>query len=108
MDSKSLITDEIVELGARADFRYSSDFDERWEDLSPEYQADLKGDMRAALEAVAHLIAARALEETAQAWQRGEWADAPRSAEPIRERLDTAQYVTDWLRHRARVQVNQN
>ncbi|GAB3166945.1 hypothetical protein GCM10027059_26700 [Myceligenerans halotolerans] len=47
-------------------------------------------------------VAARALEATARAWQRGEWANAPRYADPARERIATAQHVTEWLRARAK------
>jgi hypothetical protein len=34
-------------------------------------------------------------------WQTGEWANAPRSADRIQERIANGQYVTDWLRARA-------
>lgn len=43
----------------------------------------------------------QALSETADAWQQGEWINAPRRADRVLERLATAQYVTDWLRSRA-------
>jgi len=45
--------------------------------------------------------AERALRETADAWQWGEWANAPRRADRVEERLANAQHVTDWLRARA-------
>jgi len=44
--------------------------------------------------------AARALQEAADKWQWGEWANAPRCADRVQERIANAQYVTDWLRER--------
>lgn len=41
------------------------------------------------------LLAAR------DAWQWGEWANAPRCADRVQERLANAQHVTDWLTARA-------
>jgi ribosomal protein L20A (L18A) len=46
-------------------------------------------------------IAARALEEAADTWQTGEWANAPRHANRVADRLGAAQHVSDWLRARA-------
>lgn len=45
--------------------------------------------------------ASKALNEAADAWQQGEWANAPRRAERISERIANGQYVADWLRARA-------
>jgi hypothetical protein len=42
-----------------------------------------------------------ALTQTADAWQWGEWANAPRRADRVEERIANAQFVTDWLRNRA-------
>lgn len=50
-------------------------------------------------------IARKTLEDAADDWQTGEWADAPRHADRITERLANAQYVTDWLRTRARTYI---
>lgn len=44
---------------------------------------------------------ADALEQITRRWQLKDWADAPRDADPVRERLANAQYVTKWLRTRA-------
>lgn len=41
-----------------------------------------------------------ALAEAADTWQWGAWADAPRCADRVQERLANAQYVTNWLRTR--------
>jgi hypothetical protein len=45
--------------------------------------------------------AAEALNQTADAWQWGAWADTPRHADRVADRIGAAQYVTDWLRARA-------
>lgn len=47
-------------------------------------------------------VAAQALEEAAGAWQRGDWAYAPRYADPVKERIANGQYVGEWLRARAK------
>jgi hypothetical protein len=44
----------------------------------------------------------RALSATADKWQWGAWADAPRCADQVKERIANAQFVTDWLRARAK------
>jgi len=46
-------------------------------------------------------VKAKSLREVADDWQMGEWADAPRRADPAAERIANAQYVADWLRRRA-------
>jgi len=46
-------------------------------------------------------IKATALREAADAWQTGQWADAPRRPDRVQERMANAQYVSDWLRRRA-------
>lgn len=46
-------------------------------------------------------VAARALDDAALTWQTGAWADVPRRADRVQERLATAQHVTNWLRGRA-------
>jgi hypothetical protein len=48
---------------------------------------------------------AEALREAAEAWQLGEWADAPRCADRVQERIANGQHVGDWLRARAN-QIN--
>jgi hypothetical protein len=48
---------------------------------------------------------AEALREAAEAWQRGEWASAPRCADRAQERIANGQHVTNWLRARAN-QIN--
>lgn len=45
--------------------------------------------------------AARALEEAADDWQRGEWANAPRRLDQVQERIANGQHVGDWIRARA-------
>lgn len=105
-----LITDEMVEAAARAVWNADpavAEGDWRgWDDdpakVSHDQERDvLRGEMRAALEAAAPLIAGRALSQAADDWQRGEWADAPRYADPAKERIANAQHVTDWLRARS-------
>lgn len=44
---------------------------------------------------------ARVLQEAADAWQRGEWANAPRRADRVQERIASGQHVGDWIRERA-------
>jgi phage terminase Nu1 subunit (DNA packaging protein) len=46
-------------------------------------------------------VAARALRQAADDWQTGEWANVPRHADRVADRLGAAQYVSDWLRARA-------
>ncbi|QTV79465.1 hypothetical protein [Microbacterium sp. NIBRBAC000506063] len=46
-------------------------------------------------------VAARTLEDAANAWTQGEWANTPRKAERAADRLSAAQYAGDWLRARA-------
>lgn len=58
-------------------------------------------DFAAWLEERLNRARAEALEQAASAWQLGEWADAPRCADRVQERLANAQHVTDWLRARA-------
>jgi hypothetical protein len=50
---------------------------------------------------IAAQAAADALNQAADAWQRGAWADTPRRADRIADRIGAAQFVTDWLRARA-------
>lgn len=54
------------------------------------------------------LIAARVLSEAADAWQSGEWANAPRRADRVQERIANGQHVTQWLRARAATQTEEN
>lgn len=52
----------------------------------------------------AHVIAAiqaQALREAADVWQRGAWADAPRRADRVQERIANGEHVSEWLRERA-------
>jgi hypothetical protein len=44
---------------------------------------------------------AEALLDAAQAWQTGQWADAPRRSNPVQERIANGKFVTDWLKDRA-------
>lgn len=44
---------------------------------------------------------AQALEEAADAWQTGGWADAPRYPDQVQERIAHGQFVTEWLGQRA-------
>lgn len=45
---------------------------------------------------------AAAIDAVADEWQWKAWASAPRLRSRVEERLATAQYVTDWLREKAR------
>lgn len=45
--------------------------------------------------------AEQSLRQAADDWQQGQWADAPRRADRVQERMANAQFVTDWLRARA-------
>jgi hypothetical protein len=57
--------------------------------------------VRGPLAAVLPMHEAAVLNAVADDWQRGAWADVPRSADRVRERLAVAQHVTNWLRARA-------
>ena len=46
-------------------------------------------------------VQATELEEAADAWQRGEWADAPRRADIVQDRIAAAEFVGAWIRRRA-------
>lgn len=46
-------------------------------------------------------VAARALREAADVWQRGEWANAPRRFDQVQERIANGKHVSEWLRERA-------
>lgn len=41
------------------------------------------------------------IQAIADQWQWGDWANAPRRADPVEERLANAQFVTNWLRTKA-------
>ncbi len=45
--------------------------------------------------------AADAVTAVADAWQWGGWANTPRRADRVADRIGAAQYVTEWLRARA-------
>ena len=48
---------------------------------------------------------ARALRDVADKWSQGQWADAPRRADRVQERIANAQHVGDWLRaHAAQIE----
>ena len=92
-----LITDEMVETAARAmDHAYNPE-------RHPILAAMFRDYARTAIEA-APQIAAAALRDAADAWQRGEWstitgpAKRPRQAPRI---LGIANAVTGWIRARA-------
>jgi hypothetical protein len=55
----------------------------------------------AALEQTVRDLIADELDAVAGKWQWGAWADMPRIADRVAERIAGAQYVTDWLRARA-------
>jgi phage terminase Nu1 subunit (DNA packaging protein) len=46
-------------------------------------------------------VAAKALRQAADDWQAGEWANVPRHADRVADRLGAAQHVSDWLRAEA-------
>ena len=46
---------------------------------------------------------ARALDEAADAWLHGEWADTPRHADRVADRMGASQFAGDWMRRRAAV-----
>lgn len=56
---------------------------------------------RHALAAVLSEVQAQALRDAADEWQTREWANVPRRADRVADRLGAAQYVCDWLRKRA-------
>jgi hypothetical protein len=101
-------TPETLEKGARALWdsqtrqpwqQVGDDEWPSWVDLAARDR--LRERARAVLDATAGDIAARALEEAADTWQTGEWANAPRHANRVADRLGAAQHVSDWLRARA-------
>lgn len=96
-----LITDAMVETAAAAQWHYDwphREFHREPDDLQDFY----RNSARAALEAVAPLIAAKALRDAADAWQTGGWADdIPKGATRPAVVLGMAQRATNWLRARA-------
>ncbi len=88
--SESLITDEMTGKARRA-FRAATPSSIILQGVDP---------MRAALEAVAPLIAAAALRDAAQVWGEGEWLEAF-SALPVEDDLSAVQANVQWLRDRA-------
>lgn len=102
-----LITDEMVERIARRRYEDHVRIDKypqnwpTWEDFHGVFKESVVAGARAEAEAIAPLIAGRALSLAADDWQRGEWADAPRYADRVKERLANAQHVTNWLRARS-------
>lgn len=70
--------------------------DAPWGDPHPQRIID------AALAAATPHIAAQALTKVADKWQRGAWADAPRCADRVQERIANGQWVHEWLRARAK------
>lgn len=46
-----------------------------------------------------------ALMDAKNAWQMGQWANAPRSRDQVQERIANAQFVTDWLKARAELEL---
>ena len=46
-----------------------------------------------------------ALMEAQEKWRGGDWANAPRRKNPIEERIANGQFVTDWLKERAELEL---
>ena len=59
------------------------------------------GELEAALDEAERRGAEKALRDAADIWQRGQWADAPRRADRVQERIANGQFVGNWLRARA-------
>lgn len=73
----------------------------RWSGYWSDYRAHVAAAVAPLIARERAAAAKEALQETAEAWQTGQWADAPRRADRVQERLANAQHVTDWLRDRA-------
>jgi len=46
-----------------------------------------------------------ALMEAQEKWRSGDWARAPRRKNPTEERIANGQFVTDWLKERAELEL---
>lgn len=53
------------------------------------------------VEALLREYGAAVLDEEADVWSRGAWADAPRHADRVQERIANGRHVGEWLRDRA-------
>lgn len=97
------VPDALVEKAARArwDAEPTTGLFKRYDDLDDHTRELLDNAERHALAAVLPEIRAQALNDAANDWQRGEWANAPRRANQVQERIANGQYVGDWLRDRA-------
>lgn len=67
----------------------------------PQMVADARNLARHALAAVLPEYGATVLRDAADEWQTREWANVPRHADRVADRLGAAQHVCDWLRTRA-------
>lgn len=97
------ITDAMVEAAAKAldDHEFPG---EGWESESSSglWRSVCRDRARATLEAVAQLIAAKALRDAADAWQAGEWSESmPHGTSRLALILGMAQRAANWLRARA-------
>ena len=104
------VTDEMVETAARAAFRdgfmrHAPEYENReLSDYDDGIRESWRVVARAALEAAAPAIAATALRDAADTWQRGEWSTITEPAkrpEQAPRVLGIAGAVTDWIRARA-------
>lgn len=93
------VSDEAIELAASA-----IDASGLWPRPDEAVQGYAERVAQTALLAALPILRAQwaeeVLTETADTWQCGEWANAPRCPDRVQERIANAQHVTDWLRAR--------
>ena len=101
------VTREIIDTSARAEWEsYAPTLDGGpWEDLTEAQRASWREGvgvvLTAAIPLVTPAIKAEALREAAEDWQSGAWAKTPRYADPVADRLSSAQFACGWIRDRA-------
>lgn len=105
---------ELVETAARAWWEHDAEgmatwcdqmgveSDPTWDEISDADREHVRESIAIPiLAAVWDEVQARALQEACEDWSRGEWADAPRRADRVQERIANGQHVGEWLRTRA-------
>lgn len=106
--SPAKVPDELVEKAARALRAEQCTGHDHGTDACPDRHCRddrtlpfYRARVRPVLAAMLPEIQAQVLREAADEWQTGGWANVPRRADRVADRIGAAQYVCDWLRKRA-------